>query len=503
MAKIKKLFTKGINKKIFAFVLLLGLIAALLPLYRLGLYSTPFYDDYGYGYYPKLFLNENGFKGLVKGILLNVHQSYYSWQGTYASIAFMSFMPAIFGDKYYFISSWVMISMLAASSFCFTYVFAVKLGKAEKLDAVSISVMTVLLLTELIRTAHQGFYWFDGAVHYTFMYGIMLFMLMDLILLYKSQKTAKTVLLAILIMLLAILCAGSNYVTTLQGGLLLLLFVAAGTLKKNKKTLFTIPSVIAYAVGMYLNCSAPGNSFRQAWYAGKSMNAFDAIINSFKQAALDIPEHTGLITVVAILAMAPVLWNIVKRCEYDFKLPGVVTILSFCLYATGYTPSFYGMGSAGVERTWNVVRFTFQLLLVFTEAYWLGFAARKLKEKNKTIESLNYSICGYAVLAALILVCFEISPDQAGSFSSYGAYYYVHTGEAACYKQEYDITLQKIAEADGGDVVVSAHAYRPWLLCEKDELSLDPDAEQNTAMAKFYGVNSIRIDPETYSNYPY
>lgn len=46
----------------------------------------------------------------------------------------------------------------------------------------------------------------------------------------------------------------------------------------------------------------------------------------------------------------------------------------------------------------------------------------------------------------MCLMIFKASPNQAGHYSSYGAYYYVHTGEAYNFHQEY---LERIEEIVG------------------------------------------------------
>jgi len=57
-----------------------------------------------------------------------------------------------------------------------------------------------------------------------------------------------------------------------------------------------------------------------------------------------------------------------------------------------------------------------------------------------------------------------ISPNKVDSFSSYGAYYYIHSGEA----------------------------YNSYFLCIGD-LSTDPNAQQNVSFAKWYEKEAVYI----------
>lgn len=496
MSKFKDFVKKmKISERIFSVCALIILVFALLPLFRLGLYASPFYDDYGYGSVVKhTVVAGGGLAEIIQAVIYNVKTTWYSWQGTYGSIIFMSVMPAVFGEQYYFIGSWVMIGALSVSVFCFSGTVARKYAGADRIQTAGVSSITVLLVVELIYTAHQGFYWYNGAVHYVFMYSLMLFMLTACINMIFSKNIALCVVHEVLLIFLSFLVAGANFVVALQGMLFLLTLGMISAIKKNKKGFLIIPAVLVYAYGMRLNLAAPGNAVRSAFYTGFS--PVKSIYMSFWHAFLYIPEFTGLITVVVMLVLAPVLWNIVIKSNGKFRYPGIVSLYSFCLYATGFTPSLYGMGNPGLERTLNVVKFTMQLLLVINEAYWLGWIASKRAKKGVINEKTEHNVLYYFACAIIVLLIFKTSGNQAGSFSSYGAYYYVHTGEAANYRTEYLYTIDAINESAGGDVVVSPHVFRPWLLCGNYELSDNPAFEENVMMANYYDINSIRIETQ-------
>lgn len=488
MKKIRDLYSKfNISDKCFAVFSVLVLAAALLPLYRLALYAAPFYDDYGGAQYVHAFYLEEGISGVFKGLFYAIHLMWYAWQGTYASIFFMGLMPATFGEQYYFIGLWVIITCITAAAFTLSYTLLKLFTKATGSERIGISAIAAFFLVELIRTAHQGFFWYNGAVHYTLMHGLMLFFAAASLNTVFSDKTVKNIVSMIFAVILAGLCAGANFVTALQGALVLLLVICVAGIKKNRKVFLLVPSLIIYIVGMWYNLSAPGNNVRGAYYQG--MSPIMSILMSFKEAVLHLPRYTGLITVVFLLALAPAFVAVAKRTEGKFALPGIVSVFSFCFYATGFTPSLYAMASSGLDRTQNAVKFTFQILLLLNEFYWIGWYVKKRKTDNKLKHNLIY----YLACFALALVAFITSNNQAGSFSSYGAFHYVHTGEAANYRTEHLYRLDAIANAEGGDVVVSPHAFRPWLLCGFFELSTDPSAEENKTLADFYGIKSIRI----------
>ena len=95
------------------------------------------------------------------------------------------------------------------------------------------------------------------------------------------------------------------------------------------------------------------------------------------------------------------------------------------------------------------------------------------------------------VVGVACLVIFRASSNQAGHYSSYGAYYYVHTGEAYNFHQEY---LERVAILSGPekDVQLPAYQFRPWFLC-MGEISEDADNEANRSLAMWYHKDRVTL----------
>lgn len=181
------------------------------------------------------------------------------------------------------------------------------------------------------------------------------------------------------------------------------------------------------------------------------------------EAVKHIPEYTGPVVLMVMLLLVPMIWQAVKSTDYRFRYPGIVLALSFCLYATGYTPSLYSLGHAGLSRTLNAVKITYLLLLFLNEIYWIGWL-RQLLEKRAEQTTGQLTIQKWAIrngaaawwfyvlIGVACLVIFRASSNQAGHYSSYGAYYYVHTGEAYNFHQEY---LERVAILSGPEKMCS------------------------------------------------
>ena len=176
--------------------------------------------------------------------------------------------------------------------------------------------------------------------------------------------------------------AGSNFVTAFAGT-----FIAvddsvykcgSGTPEKG---LWLLPATLVYIIGFGLNVAAPGNSVRARSYVGWGYSPLESIGRSFLEGVKHLPEFTGSIVLMVMVMLLPLIWQALKETEYRFRYPGVVLLWSFCLYATGYTPSLYSLGHAGLSRTLNAVKITYLLLLFLNEIYWCGWLQQRLQKK--------------------------------------------------------------------------------------------------------------------------
>lgn len=485
--KLRKIFSWIPDQRLTAVCAVAALALLLAPLFRIAIYSVPWYDDYSYGGFVKNFLNEQrSLKSALDGMVYCVRTMWYAWQGTFSSVALMSLVPFVWGEQYYFLGSVFVLSILLLALFVFTKVLLRDVLGANWSSCLIVQSIVIGMVYTLIYTANSAFYWYNAAIHYVGMHSFMLLLAAAWIRLLKGKGRIKAVFLVLWTLIGALLSSGANFVTTLQGLILGLTVTALGILFKNKKTFLLLPSLAVYVYGFYKNVSAPGNAVRGAYYQG--MGAAEAVMRSFVEAFRFIPEYTRLITVVIMILLAPAAWAMVKKVDFKFRFPGLVLLWSICFYATGYTPSLYAMGNPGLSRTLNVVKITFQLLLVLNEVYWIGWIQRRMKEKDR-IPDKGAMWWFYPLIGAAVLCLFVTEKNQAGTYAPYGAYYYVHTGLAYNFYQEYLNRVETVKHG-GPDVVVEPYSYRPWFL-QTSELGSTPDTEPNRMMADWYGKNSI------------
>ncbi len=489
--KWKKLLGAEINTKLLAIGSVLLLLALMAPIARIMMFCTPWYDDYGYGKMTLIFWEaKESLWGALEGALTNVKSMWHAWQGTYTSCFFMSLMPAVWGTDKYKLGLWFIFGMLVLGIFCLVKVLLWDVLKCrDRWSCLVVQALVAATVVLLMRSAIEGFFWYNSGVHYTAMHGLGMLYIAGLLKLVYTEGKVRTGLLTAGSMLGALIVGGVNNVTALQVGLVILSILGFGAIFKKKRVLWVLPATLCYIVALGFNFGAPGNAKRMVHFTGMGLSPVEAVLRSFQSAFSYLGDFTGWMTVAIMIAMVPIIWRMVSKVQFRFPYPGLVFLWSFCLYAAGFTPTLYAMGHTLLGRATNMAKVTFQILLFMNLVFFLGWMCRYLREKRSATINMKNSWCFYLVMGMLMLGIFVAEPNKGGVYSSYCAYYFVHTGEAYNYYHEY-LDRVAICESDEADVVVRPYVFKPWLLCLGD-LSEDPNYEPNKFMADFFGKNSI------------
>ena len=472
---------------VFILTLIL-LLMFLIPILALSGYSVPAADDFSFSCETHAAVQNGG--SLFDIIAAAVRKSadvYKTWQGTFSAIVLMAFQPSIWGFRYYGLTAYLMIFSLTGSLFLFCFrIFTGVFHVSRSVSGIIASVVSIAC-TQFLPSANQSFYWYNGAVYYTFTYSVMLVLLTVAVGFASSGGVWRLVILA----LLSVLVGGSNYVTALftciffSCLILVLLWIRD---PKWKGLLFPFAVLLTAFI---LSIIAPGNAVRQALFTERP-GPVSAILLSFAAAAKNIAQWADLRFLACILFLLPFLWDCAMQVEdFSFPFPVTVTVLSFCFLSSMFTPQIYALGSDGPDRLKNILFFSFVLFSVFDLFWWCGWLTRKKATEKDTkrgiglIRFLVFSFAGIVCIACSV-VFFH------GTLTSVAALGEMRSGEAQAY---YAQALERQAVLE--DSAVTDCEFRPFdcfpYLLHFADMTEDPLSYENVDTSTFYGKNSIIV----------
>lgn len=473
---------KKISYRTLFIVSVVIVCAFLLPMLIAGFFAVPCADDYSYGYEAhKVFLNSgSAIKALLRG-LEHVGEVYTIWQGTYSAVFLFSVQPAIFGEDLYCLTAIIMLFSLTAGCIFMCVEFFAGVFKTDKFISGLIGCAVALICTQLLPSPVQGFYWYNGAVFYTFFYGLSLIAFaLGIRSIIKSKGRVW----------LCILCAvlgGGNYVTALScvivgiSSVLLLVILRDARWKK-----LILPMAILLA-GFAVSVAAPGNFIRQSTVE-RHPGVFEAIFMSFADCAEFSVRWCSLPFIAVLVLISPLLWKGAKASVFSFRFPALVSLYSYCLLSAMFCPPIYALGNYGEFRLLNIIYFAFALLMVINVFYWLGWAAKKYGRTDNAENGI--SILPICVFGLLSIALIAVSVLNGGSLSSVSALGILRNGEAKAFHECAEARLEILLDNSVSDAELEDYPTHPYLLYY-DDITENPSDWKNVDMASYYGKNSV------------
>ena len=459
------------------------LAALLIPMFIVARYDMPADDDFGYGARSHIaYVSGRGAAGILSEALENTKDIYNSWQGSFTATFLMALQPGIFGPGYYKITVYLLVlSFIAAVVYVFRRLLCDVFG-IDKWAARFTGVLVSVFCIELVPYPNQSFYWFNGAVYYTFFYSLML-VLFGLTISYVKRPAAWRV---VLMSVLAFLIGGANYVTaliTVISGILAVIFLAIAR-NRGWKALI-IPTAVALAT-MIISMVAPGNAVRQSELPNHP-DALRTIKLAFIWGWSFIKKWTNLPWLGLMTISVPFMWHLAGTSSRRVKYPYIATVLSFCLFCAMFAPHLYASGAPGPERIEDIYFFSFIILSVINVYLWCGFLRRDRAEAGGWNPVI--ALASAAVAAGLVLY-----PAYRGqiNLTSALAAGELRSGEAETYYNKHMERYAVIENSTEEDLVLDPIEEMPFLLFA-GELTTDPEYYMNVDAATYFQKNSIRV----------
>lgn len=484
-------------KSIVAVSLVVLYCLLLAPVLYIGRYDYHCADDFGFSASTHLaWESTHSIMDVIHVAGQSVVDRWHTWQGTFTTMFIMAIEPGIFGDTFYHLVPWIMIGLMTISVLYTFYVILVKLIGCQKSIWISLSMLYLIYALECIVDPLQGFFWYNGAVHYMIPHCLALLLVGFLV---EVSTGKKKILLLIISSVMAFLLGGSNYITAL-GTSIGFGYAIAGcflTKKKEKLWIYIIPA-ITFIPAFIINVIAPGNSVRQATFS-EHIGPIKAIMLSFYYCIERAFSYWLDWKLVAfIVFITPFLLVIVRatrdRMAYEFKYPLLVFIFSFCFLSALFTPTSYTAGDAGGGRVENIIFLDYILMIILNEAYFIGWLNNRWHIVNKVCSvdiknKKNQLVCALFLFGVLFCAGLTILKDE-NSFTTSSAVASLISGEAARYGGE-TLDRTKMIENCGGDLLeVPRFVETPYLLY-MDDIVPDSDDWRNQSMSRYYGFERV------------
>lgn len=468
-------------------------LASIIPFFMTANFTFPFYDDYHYGYLThQAWLKDGSFISVLEAAAKQAELSYDGWQGTFTGIFFMALSPGIYDEHLYPVGIYLLIIMYILSIVIF---FTTSLYGYFRMDGYavgSVALIFAFLTMQFVPEPSTAFFWYNGGFYYMGFTAFALLMFSALLSSCRARSLQKQIIMGVLSLILAFIVGGGNFITGLVSCLALAIFLLYRAVVKRRRFIFPILVFALNLYTFYKNISAPGNELRQDYFI--PMEPMEAIGTSIVYGLQFINDNLNLPILFGFALITPLIYSGAAKSKFKFKYPWLITLVSYLVYASSFTPSFYAMAISGADRSLNV-SFVLLLLAIFLcLLYWCGWFSKQSAFKISTdeIKGMASPLKMFAMVIAVFLTVsmVGVSVMDINSSTTVSAVASLQNGEAEKFYGERSYQIDLLNDERKKDVYFPVHTVRPYLLYHSN-LSRSPDNSINQVTAKYYGKNKI------------
>lgn len=480
-------------------ILLIAFLISMVPIWYLSRYSVPGCDDYTYGLKTHdAWLSTHSLWAVLKTAVQTTRQSWHEWQGTWSSIFLMALVPSVFGEKWYFVTTFLMSGMLGGGIAALLHVVLKKYVEEDSQEAkyrrgICIVVIQFLSFQTLVSPV-RALYWYNGALHYVFMESV-LFLQAAVVLsfLREEGKAAKRIYLVISVLLGAVL-GGANLLTGLQSCILIVFLVLYEWWKKKKNRVWVLLPMVANLISFGFNVLAPGNGIRENTAEG--MGVIKSVMMSFYWGAVYITEWLTPIVLAGFVLLLPVIWKTVKKARAEFFHPAFAVLLSYCVFSAMFTPTLFATSSDGPDRCKNAMRVVLYLLVFLNLLNASGWFAQHKKDGLfcRLLSEIEKKYPSWLVFWGIIMGAIFLLPANKNTYTTISAVRSVANGEAAQFYVENRERLAILQAAGEEEAVIPCLSAKPYLLFIEDAGNEgSADYWINIALVDYYHLSGLTV----------
>lgn len=484
-----------LSMRSLAILATIAMLLLLLPLILTSFYNRPVRDDLVQPYPAAVAYRKSG--SVIQAFIASAKETIQLWNartGIFSSMLISIFAPYIFNYTYGFIHPIFLTIFLIFSVYqAVRCLHLINKNIPTSYLWLITTVLSIMLLTTM-PSAYEGYYWYSGAMNYTFFFILSLLLFSSLIKsICTTTQTLKRKIISLCLYCIAFFAIGGANWMTPTYSIVIYGMLIIWAIFKNKPKIYLLPFLFLL-IGYLLAIIAPGNAYRQA-FIGERLSLVDAFLTSF-QHAINFCTQNWQYYLISLLLL-PVFFHL-KR--FIPRLPRYLLLMplcSICILAAAYFPLVYSTYTI-FYRHRNIIFFVFTVLLVINEAifvFWIAEFIPKLLPKKDT--------CFFpAVVAAVVAVTFgmlsyyrtsiSISPfDVSCNYPPAIATIHLVQGYSKNYAGSYDHLVEKLQTTEDDVVIVDTFMRSPLL--GMPDLQLDPASWINEGFVKFHTDKEILL----------
>lgn len=346
-----------------------ALVLSLIPLLAVSGYLHPMADDYVFAApVHQAWLHTHSFAAVMQAAWEVAVTMYHKWQGTYTACFIMALQPGAFG--YYWLTPFILIGSYIAATYIFGLTVMRRVLKARTSEAVLVTTVVAMLSIQFVASVYDAYYWFNGAVYYTFYYSVML-VLVTLLVVHATSRGLWHKVMAVAALPLTVFLAGGNFSTGLAAPAIMVFTVGVMWLRGKRVPRLYYVVFAVYCLAFLASVLAPGNEYRRI-AEPHSVNPLLAACLSIGKGVEFIAKSLNPILLLLFVAITPTLARMARRSRYTFAHPWLVFVASVCLYFVFLFPICYALGIKGPGRMQNLYTYNMCWLIAFNIYYFAG-----------------------------------------------------------------------------------------------------------------------------------
>lgn len=467
-------------------VIKIVLIASLMPIFWVSIYSRPCADDFVYSIRTHEVIQNNcvDFVGLLQAALHTDIHFYYNWQGLYTSAFVLSLQPGIFGENCYFIGCWLLI-ILCFVLFLYSLLTFSSFIKLSRKNVLFLALFLYCYIIQTMPYPSEGFLWFNGAWNYT---PFLFASLFNFALVFNAYVTKRTrYVLGACFVSFAI--SGGNHVTSLFNILILLWSLLYVIIYKRGHVIRVLCPFISAFFGFFIMFIAPGTSVRQEMLAQVWKPDVQKTIVASIDKAIEYAERWMSADFFLILLSFVIFLSFVPIKNIKIKLPSpfiVIVPVAITFIGVLCVP-YYALGNFGGLRVVNIHWWVFAVLSFGMLAYVIFF----LRNQKAWSPSLGAKIlANKSILLSLILLSSIMFSLNKRSFCR-TAVGEIRRGIAQSFAQSYDDRLLQMNNLRDNNRPIVFTPLPPSDLLNISDITEDETDFRNQGWFRYYGVKAI------------